>query len=322
MLLKRARLIWSATIKYTFKAERPAGRLDLLLVDYFEEIGGIFSRNSIQDFIKKGHVKLNGKEVKPSKSVLVDDIIDIDVPEAAPLDIKPQDIPVNVVYEDAHLVVIDKGAGMVVHPAPGNSDGTLVNAMFYHCKGKLSSIGGETRSGVVHRLDKDTSGLIVMAKDNTAHLDLAKQFSDKSARRCYMTVVWGVPHDESGRWETFFGRHKTDRKKFTSKLLSGKKAITNYELISSNNEMSVLKVLLDTGRTHQIRVHMLEHDLPVVGDSVYCRRKDKTGLIKRQALHAVSLTFMHPIFKMRMTFMSPLPNDIKELIMKVGLRCF
>ncbi|MFH1223741.1 MAG: RluA family pseudouridine synthase [Pseudomonadota bacterium] len=319
MWRKHASHIWSATIKYEFKAETPFKRLDVILVDYFEETDDVFSRAAVQRLIKDGHVKVNGKIVKPSRSIAEGDMIIIDLPEKETPNIKPQNIPIKIVYEDEYLAVINKDAGMVVHPAPGNKDGTLVNAMFYHCGGKLSSIGGETRSGVVHRLDKDTSGLIVMAKDNAAHLDLARQFSNKSARRCYITVVNGVPVEKSKRLETFFGRHKTDRKKFTSKLSSGKRAVTNYELISTNNEISVLRVLLETGRTHQIRVHMLENDLPVTGDNVYCKGKDKTGLMKRQALHAMSLTFIHPVFKTMITFISPLPGDMKELIKKAGL---
>jgi 23S rRNA pseudouridine1911/1915/1917 synthase len=304
---------------YTFTVQIPSRRIDILLVDYFEEVGGVFSRNSIQGHIKSGDVLVDGKAVKPSKSLHGGERIDIKIPEQPPVDIKPQDIPIRVVYEDDHIIVINKTPNLVVHPAPGNPDGTLVNAVFFHCKGKLSNIGGETRSGVVHRLDKETSGLIVMAKDNAAHLDLARQFSDKSAKRQYTAVVWGVPERECDRWETFFGRHQTDRKKYTSKLTEGKRAVTNYCILNDNGEESVLDVVLETGRTHQIRVHMQDHGYSIIGDPVYGKRKQKPVKIKRQALHARSLTIIHPVFRERMTFFCPLEKDIRELIEELGL---
>ncbi len=304
---------------YTFTVQSPVKRIDVLLVDYFEETGGVFSRNSIQDLIKSGNVLVNGKTIKPSKALSGGETIEIKIPEAPPLNIRPQNIPIRVVYEDNHIIVINKTPDLVVHPAPGNYEGTLVNAVSYHCDGKLSTIGGETRSGVVHRLDKETSGLIVMAKDNLSHLDLARQFSDKSAGRQYTAVIWGVPEEKHDRWETFFGRHPIDRKKFTSKLTNGKKAVTNYYVIKDNGEESVVNVILETGRTHQIRVHMQDHDYAIIGDPVYGKRKQKAVSIKRQALHARSLTITHPVFKQRMTFFSPLEHDIKKLIKELGL---
>jgi len=304
---------------YTFTVQSPVKRIDILLVDYFEETGGIFSRNSIQDLIKAGNVLVNGKAVKPSKALSGGENIEIKIPETQPLNIKPQNIPIRVLYEDDHIIVINKTPDLVVHPAPGNYEGTLVNAISYHCKGKLSTIGGETRSGVVHRLDKETSGLIVMAKDNLSHLDLARQFSDKSAGRQYTAVIWGVPEKGHDRWETFFGRHPVDRKKFTSKLTSGKKAVTNYYVIKDNGEESLVNVILETGRTHQIRVHMQDHGYAIIGDPVYGKRKQKNVSIKRQALHARSLTITHPVFKQRMTFFSPLERDIKRLIEDLDL---
>jgi len=304
---------------YTFTVQTPVRRIDILLVEYFEEVSGVFSRNSIQDLIKSGNVLVDDKTVKPSKVLHGGEKIQIKIPEAQPVDIKAQNIPIRIVYEDDYIIVINKSADMVVHPAPGNYEGTLVNAVFYHCKGKLSTIGGETRSGVVHRLDKETSGLIVMAKDNAAHLDLARQFSDKSARRQYTAVIWGVPERECDRWETFYGRHNTDRKKYTSKLLDGKRAVTNYCIVKENGEESILNVVLETGRTHQIRVHMQDHGYSIIGDPVYGKRKQKPVSIKRQALHARSLTIMHPVFKQRMTFFCPLEDDIKKLIKELGL---
>lgn len=303
---------------YTFVVEESARRVDILLVEYFEEVGGVFSRNSIQALIKSGNVLVDDKTTKPSRSLNGGERIEITIPEASPLNIKPEQIPIRVVYEDDHIIVINKTADIVVHPAPGNYDGTLVNAVFFHCAGKLSNIGGETRPGVVHRLDKETSGLIVMAKDNLSHLDLARQFADKTAKRYYTAIVSGVPHLKEDRWETFFGRHPVDRKKFTSRIDNGKRAVTNYYVVKENGEESLLNVVLETGRTHQIRVHMLDHGYPIIGDPVYGKRQ-KGYSIRRQALHARSLTIIHPVFRQRMTFFSPLEQDIKQLIKELNL---
>lgn len=303
---------------YTFVVQESARRVDILLVEYFEEIGGVFSRNSIQSLIKSGNVLVDDKTTKPSRSLNGGEQIKITIPEASPLNIKPEQIPIRVVYEDDHIIVINKTANIVVHPAPGNYEGTLVNAVFFHCAGKLSNIGGETRPGVVHRLDKETSGLIVMAKDNLSHLDLARQFADKTAKRYYTAVVSGVPHLKEDRWETFFGRHPVDRKKFTSRLDNGKRAVTNYYVLKDNGKESLLNVVLETGRTHQIRVHMLDHGYPIIGDPVYGKGQ-KGYNIKRQSLHARSLTIIHPIFRQRMTFFSPLEQDIKQLIKELNL---
>ena len=304
---------------YKFTVESPSKRTDLLLVEYFEDVGDIFSRNSIQDLIKKGLVKVDGKAIKPSKSLRPGETVEIIIPEQPKLEIMPQFLPIRVVYEDDYLIVINKTPDFVVHPAPGNLNGTLVNAAHFHCKGKLSSIGGSSRAGVVHRLDKDTSGLIVMAKDDGAHLDLAKQFSDKTAGRIYYAVVWGRPTQEHGRIETLYARHPADRKKFTSKVVSGKKAVTNYKVVSITDEMSLLRVELETGRTHQIRVHMHDIGCPLVGDHVYGKKKERTTVIRRQALHAMVLTFIHPIYKLRLSFISPLEDDLRNLLRTEGL---
>lgn len=304
---------------YKFKADTDFRRLDLLLVEYFEEIGGVFSRSAIQDWIRSGSVKVNGLIVKPSKNIVAGETIDILIPEPAKIDLSPQNIPIKVVYEDEHIIVIDKEAGVVVHPAPGNYSGTLVNAVLYHTKGKLSSIGGNSRPGVVHRLDKGTSGLIVMAKTDAAHLELARQFSSKKAGRIYVAVLHGCPVEETGKWQTFFGRHPADRKKFTSKLNEGKVAVTKYKVIGCSSKYSLVRVTLETGRTHQIRVHMSEHGCPIVGDETYCNIAADKKLISRQALHALELRLYHPAYGVRLSFISNLPDDISKLIKGLDL---
>ncbi len=304
---------------YKFTVESLGKRVDLLLVEYFEDVGDIFSRNSIQDLIKKGFVKVDGKTIKPSKTLKPGEIVEIIIPEQPKLEIIPQSLPIRVIYEDDYLIVINKTPDIVVHPAPGNLNGTLVNAVHFHCKGKLSSIGGSSRAGVVHRLDKNTSGLIVMAKDDGAHLDLSKQFSDKTAGRIYYAVVWGQPSQQQERIETLYARHPADRKKFTSKVASGKKAVTNYKIISTTDDMSLLRVELETGRTHQIRVHMHDIGCPLVGDQVYGKKKERATVIHRQALHAMALTFVHPIYKLRLSFISPLEDDFRNLLETEGL---
>lgn len=304
---------------YKFKVTTAYRRLDILMVDYFEDIGDVFSRNSIQNLIRSGAVRIDGKPAKSSRSLKGGELIEVDIPEQEPVDILHQDIPIRIVYEDDHIIVINKKPDMVVHPAPGNYRDTLVNAVYYATKGKLSSIGGETRSGVVHRLDKETSGLIVMAKDNVSHLDLARQFADKSAGRIYTAVVWGVPDKYPQRVETFFSRHPSDRKKFTSKVITGKKAVTNYELVKDNGLASILRVRLETGRTHQIRVHMKDLGYPIVGDKVYGKKGAITLKMLRQALHAGCLTIIHPVFRIRMSFFCPLEQDIVDVIKELDL---
>jgi len=304
---------------YRFNADTDFRRLDLLLVEYFEDLGGIFSRSAIQDWIRSGSVKVNGAIVKPSKNIVAGETIEILIPEPAKIDLSPQHIPINVVYEDEHIIVIDKDASVVVHPAPGNFSGTLVNAVLYHTNGKLSSIGGNSRPGVVHRLDKGTSGLIVMAKTDAAHLELARQFASKKAGRIYIAVLHGCPIDETGRWQTFFGRHPVDRKKFTSKLNDGKLAITKYKVIAYNSKYSAVRVQLETGRTHQIRVHMSEHGCPIVGDETYCNVATDKKLIARQALHALELRLYHPVYGVRLSFISNLPEDMRKLIKGLDL---
>jgi 23S rRNA pseudouridine1911/1915/1917 synthase len=304
---------------YNFTADKSFRRLDLLLVEYFEEVGSVFSRNSIQNLIEEGFVKVNNKKIKPSQSIKNGDSIQVILPPPQELKLEPENIPLRIVYEDDYIIVVNKKAGMVVHPAVGNLSSTLVNALFFHCKGQLSTIGGETRPGVVHRLDKDTSGLLVVAKSDMAHLDLARQFSNKTSSRIYEAVLWGKIEPE-GKIETFFGRHPSDRKKYSSKVKSGKKAITKYKVINLNSEMTYVRINLETGRTHQIRVHFSDMGNHLVGDKTY-GRKEKKVLITRQALHAKILTIIHPVYKIKISFISPLESDIRDLLKYNNLIC-
>lgn len=304
------------TNTYSFVSEQSGKRLDQLLVDYFEDIDDSFSRTSIQKFIKDGCVLVNKKKCKAALKLKTDDLVEIALPKKQEISVVEEDIKLRVVYEDPYLIVINKENNMVVHPAPGNYSGTLINAVLYHTKGKISDIGAPLRPGVVHRIDKQTSGLIVVAKDNYSHLDLAKQFASKIAFRKYTAVVWGNPENilKTDSIKTYFGRHPNDRKKFTSKVTMGKEALTYFKILKTNQIMSLLDVEIKTGRTHQIRVHFFDSHCPIVGDPVYsCKFNDKVK-IKRQALHARYLSFIHPRFGIRLCFFSKIEDDIKDLI--------
>ena len=287
-----------------------------------------FSRTRIKSLIQTGAVVSGGaKLTDPSMRVKPDQRIDILVPPIAPARPVAQDIALDVVYEDEHLIVIDKPAGLVVHPAHGNPDRTLVNALIAHCGESLSGVGGEARPGIVHRLDKDTSGLLVAAKNDAAHRGLAAQFADHSLDRAYKTVVWGVPRPAKGEIAGNIGRHPRNRKKMAVVQRGGKQATTRYQRIGIiGAAASLLACQLTTGRTHQIRVHLASIGHPVVGDPVYGGRqfRHRTGMtegfsaavaqLNRQALHAYLLGFSHPISRSPLRFESDLPSDIKRLL--------
>jgi len=299
-------------------AEGAGDRLDKALADALGGAG--LSRSRLKSLIDQGLVATGGQtindashRVKPGQDYVVT------VPESVPALPVPQPIPLDILYEDAELLVIDKPAGMVVHPAAGNADGTLVNALLAHCGARLSGIGGVRRPGIVHRLDKDTSGLMVVAKTDKAH---------RSLSRTYQALVWGGPAAREGTVETWIGRHPTDRKRMAVLPQGGKPAITDYRVRRAYGQgpaLSVVECRLRTGRTHQIRVHMAHIGCPLVGDPLYGRvRSPKTKAVPepargalvgfaRQALHAEALEFTHPATGERMRFTSPLPNDIRQL---------
>lgn len=296
-----------------------SGRLDKALA----EASGL-SRERVKALMAGGAVTV-GKTLatNPSAKMQAGAHFAIHLPPPEPLAAEAQDIPLVVVHEDAHLIVIDKPAGMVVHPAAGNADGTLVNALLHHCKGQLSGIGGVARPGIVHRIDKDTSGLIVVAKSDAAHEGLAAQFADHSIERRYLAVCAGHPSPDEGTVTARLGRSDSDRKKMAvlpDSASRGKHAVTHYRVLERLDHCALIECRLETGRTHQVRVHCASIGHPLVGDPVYGRTpKSLRSLLEqlgfaRQALHAASLGFRHPVSGEWLHFTSALPADMQELI--------
>lgn len=275
-----------------------------------------FTRTRIQQLIKERNIMVNGKATKSSYKIEKDDEIGIEVPEAETTEIKPENIKIDIVYEDSYIAVINKQAGMVVHPAHGHYSGTLVNAILYHIK-DLSGINGEIRPGIVHRLDKDTSGLIVIAKNDKVHAALTEMFQEKKIKKTYLAILKGKLNKSEGKVVTQIGRDKIDRKKMTviDDASKGKIAITNYRVISQNSLFTLVKVNIETGRTHQIRVHMRHLGYPILGDSVYGRKDNE----KRQMLHAYRLKFLHPVTGNPMEFAGEIPEDFQRALKKSDL---
>lgn len=276
-----------------------------------------FTRTRIQQLIKDRNITVNGKPTKSSYKIEENDEIIIEVPEVETTEIKPENIKIDIVYEDSDIAVINKQAGLVVHPAHGHYSGTLVNAILYHIK-DLSGINGEIRPGIVHRLDKDTSGLIVIAKNDKVHTALTEMFQEKKIRKTYLAILKGKLNKSEGKIVTQIGRDKNDRKKMTviDDITKGKNAITNYRVISQNNLFTLVKINIETGRTHQIRVHMRYLGYPILGDSVYGRKDNE----KRQMLHAYKLEFIHPVTGRQMEFIGEIPEDFQKALKKSDLK--
>jgi len=299
------------------------GRLDKALADATD-----LSRERVKALIAEGKVELDGQVAKSaSTKVQVDSSFLIHLPPPSDPQAIPQDIPITVVYEDEHLIVVDKPAGMVVHPAAGNPDGTLVNALLHHCKGQLSGIGGVARPGIVHRIDKDTSGLLVVAKSDAAHEGLAKQFADHSLERAYLAVCGGHPNPASGTVNARLGRSDRDRKKMAvlpDDSTRGKHAVTHFKTLERLDHCALIECRLETGRTHQVRIHLASIGHALIGDPVYGRTPAAIRPIikaldfNRQALHAARLGFIHPVTGNRLSFSSELPPDMRELIDETG----
>lgn len=283
-------------------------RLDAYLAKELDEI----SRSYIQKLIKEDLVYVNDKHVKSSYLVKEGDYIKVNLPEPKILEIIPEDIPIDIVYEDEDVAIINKPQDMVVHPAPGNYTGTLVNALLFHID-NLSSINGIIRPGIVHRLDKDTSGLLIIAKNDKAHRILSENLKERNVKRVYISLVHGILSDNEGTVNAPIGRHGTDRKKMTVTQKNSKEAITHYKVLERYDNYSLVEVNLETGRTHQIRVHMAYINHPVVGDPVYSKGKNEFGLDK-QMLHAYKLGFSHPSTGEHMEFQIDLPEYFKNIL--------
>lgn len=282
-------------------------RLDQYVVKRMPEL----SRSRIQSLIKSGNIMLNGKTAKAKAVVERNDEITIEQPEEEPEELIPQDIPINILYEDDDVIVINKVSGMVVHPAAGNHDGTLVNALLHHC-GQLASLGMPDRPGIVHRLDKDTSGCIVVAKNDKSHAALSAQFADRTTDKIYLAVVQGKPKEQHGTIFTNMGRHPVNRmKRSVLNPGSGKPAITDWELVYHDEATNTSLVLctLHTGRTHQIRVHMLHLGHPLIGDPTYAHPKRQSAQPGRLMLHAWKLGFNHPVSNQRIELEAPVPPE-------------
>lgn len=272
------------------------------------------SRSRVKNLIDEGKVTIDGVLAKSSNKVLSGQVIMVEIPEAKELQVTAEEIPLDILYEDNDVIVINKPKGMVVHPANGNYTGTLVNAIMAHCKDNLSGINGVIRPGIVHRIDKDTSGVLVIAKNDKAHVSLAEQLKNHSMTRMYVAVVRGVFKDKKGVIDAPIGRNPRDRKKM-GVVLGGKNAVTHYEVIKQLDDCAILEVKLETGRTHQIRVHMAYIGHPLLGDEVYSNGKNKYGFVG-QALHAKILGFVHPSTNKYMEFSSNLPEEFQKLLAK------
>lgn len=273
------------------------------------------SRSNMQNLLEDGRVKRGEKIIKANYKVRAGEMFVVDIPEPEPIEAVPENIPLDVIYEDDDVVVLNKARGMVVHPAPGNYTGTLVNALLYHCS-NLSGINSAIRPGIVHRLDKDTSGIMIVAKNDAAHISLSQQIQSKTAVRTYLAVVRGNIKTDSGTIETQIARDKTDRKKMAVVKEGGRDAITDYEVLERFGKYTLVRCKLRTGRTHQIRVHMEYLGYPLVGDPKYSPMKTPFG-IKGQALHSHTLEFTHPRTGERMKFEAPLPEDMHKIITRL-----
>jgi len=296
-------------------------RLDVFVSGKYPSL----SRSQVKKMIEDGEIRLNGLVVsKAGLKLRTGDVVEFALRPAQPWQVAAQDIPLHILYEDRHLLVIDKPAGMVIHPAPGHREGTLVNAILHHCD-DLSGIGGVIRPGIVHRLDKDTSGVLLVAKNDETHRHLSEQFREHQVKKTYKALVFGSPAEEEGTIALPVGRHPEDRKKMSTRSRRGKEAVTRWRVAGRYGETTLLDVDIETGRTHQIRVHLSSIGHPVVGDRVYGgggRLKSvrdpalraRLSAMPRQALHAWRIAFSHPVDKREMEFVAPLPEDMRHLM--------
>ena len=311
------------TIDVRLDAAHAGWRLDRALAAVVPTL----SRERLKTLIRTGAVEASGTPVRdPATKVRGEEAFRVAVPEPEPAHNEAQDIPLTIVFEDEHLLIVDKPAGLVVHPAAGNFDGTLVNALLHHCRGRLSGIGGVARPGIVHRIDKDTSGLLAVAKTDVAHEGLARQFAAHSIDRRYLAIVNGVPKTSIGTVDAALARSAVNRKKIAIvEGHRGKRAVTHWRRLSILKDAALVECRLETGRTHQVRVHMASIGHPLLGDPVYGRSGKTHGKVlkelgfHRQALHAAELGFTHPVTKNRLSFSSAMPPDMQELFKALGV---
>ena len=287
-------------------------RLDKALSDYLDGV----SRSYLQKLIKEGYVTVNDRPEKASFKLNVQDRVMVTLPDEEPVDILPEDIPLDILYEDPELLVVNKPKGMVVHPSAGHSSGTLVNALLYHCSGQLSGINGVQRPGIVHRIDKDTTGALVVCKTDLAHQSLAAQLKEHSITRRYRAVVHHNIREDEGTVDAPIGRHPVDRKKMAVNYRNGKRAVTHYGVLERFGDYTYIECRLETGRTHQIRVHMSHIGHPLLGDEIYGPAKCPFRL-QGQCLHAMVLGFLHPVTGEYLEFTAPLPEYFEQLLRKL-----
>ena len=295
------------------EAKESGERIDALLA----RILGSISRNAAQKLIEDGQVSFHGQPVKKNYKVATGDVFEVVMPDLKEIPLIPQDIPLDVRYEDSSVIVLNKPRGLVVHPAPGHPDGTLVNALLFHCGDSLSGIGGEKRPGIVHRIDKDTSGLLIVAKNDHAHQFLSAQLSDRSLSREYEAIVHGSFREDEGIIDKPIGRHPTDRKKMAITDKNSRPAVTEWSVIARYQGYTHIRCRLRTGRTHQIRVHMASIGHPLLGDSVYGAKSPDRGL-EGQCLHARKLKFIHPDTEEQIIIESELPEYFLDVLSKLG----
>ena len=307
----------SRTEKFTVEKSLPGGRLDVFLREQFPAV----SRGAMQRLIGEGHIRVNGMAAKPTHSPRAGEQIVIHWPDARSARAQPEEIPLDILFEDISLVVLNKPAGLVVHPSAGHEEHTLVNALLHHCAGELSGIGGVARPGIVHRLDKETSGCLVVAKNDEMHLALSKQFAERQVEKIYNAIVCGELARDSGEIRAAITRHSTHRKRMTvCDDDSGRAAHTSWRVLERLNAATFVEAQIHTGRTHQIRVHFQFLGHPLVGDETYGAKQNKklaelTGYeVPRVMLHSRELSFIHPRTEMEMSFESPLPKDFREAL--------
>jgi 23S rRNA pseudouridine1911/1915/1917 synthase len=306
----------SRTQTVTVKTSLPLERLDTYLRAEFPAV----SRGTIQRLIEQGHIRVNGRIVKPTHHPMAGEVVEVHWPDARPAEAQPEEIPLDILFEDKDLLVLNKSPGLVVHPAAGHEEHTLVNALLHHCAGELSGIGGVARPGIVHRLDKETSGCLVVAKNDTAHLALAEQFAGRTTEKVYHAILCGEVTREHGEIRAAIARHPSHRKRMAVTDGQGREAWTSYRVLERLRAATLVEALLHTGRTHQIRVHFQHLGFPVAGDATYGSRQN-TRLVEttgytapRQMLHAYKLGFMHPRKKKKMTFEAPWPEDFEAAV--------